>query len=328
MHLSQSILLISAFTLAFIFFIAMLVIFRQKQQIEKEIKFEEKTNRYRVVNDLDEQRELSEEEQKLEKIKSLIFSELRMILAASDFLDDIQRKIQSKVNRFDDLNKRYNDVLKLEEIDNKQGAFLKESYKDLIVQYNDNYLKLKTYHNKLRKTLDQVLEHSENATDILLEDDFIQYSMKEFNLNRILENLIEKYRVFTMIKEIDFKSNLDDNIPSMKMDPHKIDEIFELIISNSIKLLQSKESIELTSKLNKQNVIVRLKIPGSGFSDEEVNLAFKKIEHKDKYSDIRVRDFQLFKVKKIVEDHGGNISLISGEEKGAEFIINLPTKHK
>lgn len=179
----------------------------------------------------------------------------------------------------------------------------------------------------------------------VLIDDLLQFSrttraentFEKINLNDLLES--SKHELAELICEK--KAEITNNpFPELKVIPFQIQQLFTNLISNSIKYSKVSETpkIEIINSfvmaqteelLSKEIEGKFLKIVvrdnGIGFSNEYANKIFElfsRLHNKDQYSGTGIG---LAICKKIVENHKGYIFAQGFENKGAEFVIYLPT---
>ncbi len=132
---------------------------------------------------------------------------------------------------------------------------------------------------------------------------------------------------------------ISDKLPTLKIIPHQIQQVFTNIISNSIKYHQDNTppiieiSSELFEKSNSKNntlqrktkyYIIRIKDNGIGFKQEyseKIFTIFNRLHDNSKYAGTGIG---LAICKKIIEHHKGSITAISQPGLGSTIEIILP----
>jgi signal transduction histidine kinase len=129
-----------------------------------------------------------------------------------------------------------------------------------------------------------------------------------------------------------------DNLPQMEIVPGQMRQVFQNIISNSLKFSQANvtpyikiscefvDSCSLNAAKSKQKEFCRITISdnGIGFDEQYANkifTIFQRLHSREKYEGTGIG---LAITKKIIEKHNGLIHAISKENEGATFIIILP----
>ncbi len=127
------------------------------------------------------------------------------------------------------------------------------------------------------------------------------------DLATVLGNVAENYEI---------KLKLED-LPSIRGDPERLEEIFSNLIENAIVHGEASE-IEICSRKKEGFCAITVKDNGRGIPEEEIEKIF------DTGYSTSGTGFGLSIVQKIVEAHNGSIVVDSKEEKGTIFEIVFP----
>jgi len=137
-------------------------------------------------------------------------------------------------------------------------------------------------------------------------------------LNKVLFNL-------KLVVEENNTKIISENLPDILADETQMIQLFQNLISNSIKYRSEKPpKIEISAKLENKNWQFSFKDNGIGFADEHRNSVFeifRRLHAKDEYSGSGIG---LSIAKKIVERHGGKIWVDSEPGKGSTFYFTIP----
>lgn len=154
------------------------------------------------------------------------------------------------------------------------------------------------------------------------------YILKKENLdiiNFIEWNIsnIDKYASQKNISLI-FDTNVEECI--IGVDPEAIDRIIMNLLSNAVKFSDNNSNIYINVWKRKDFVKISVKDEGVGIPyDEQKNIFDRFIQSsKNKHSEEAGSGIGLDLVKRLVNAHGGRISLKSKENEGSEFIVELP----
>ena len=98
------------------------------------------------------------------------------------------------------------------------------------------------------------------------------------------------------------------------------------ILDNSVKYSPNAPKIELTTENLNDFILIKIKDYGAGMSKAAQKRIFEKFyrEHTGDVHNVKGHGLGLAYVKKIVEDHNGQISVDSEKGKGSTFTIKLP----
>ncbi len=185
--------------------------------------------------------------------------------------------------------------------------------------------KHKDLDNIIRDGNDTIISEVEVLLNILKE--FTQFArMPEVKKEQVDFNIIVKSTVdlFAGHENVDFKFDLDKELPLMKADKFLIKQALTNLVKNSIDAIGESGDIFIETKLIKGvnysclNLIVYDN--GEGIETQMMNNLFEP-GYSTKAGG---SGLGLAIVKKIILDHGGTIMCNSKKGKGTEFIIELP----
>jgi CheY-like chemotaxis protein len=117
-----------------------------------------------------------------------------------------------------------------------------------------------------------------------------------------------------------------ENIPVV-FDPDKMEKVFYNLISNALKFTKSGEVKVTVIYIDEDKIGIRIKDTGIGMNEEQLKNIFNRFYQADTSA---TREHEgtgigLALTKELVELHKGEISAISKEGEGTEFIITLPS---
>lgn len=167
-----------------------------------------------------------------------------------------------------------------------------------------------------------------NKTEMLLslaqeEEGLFELNRTEFDFAKVVFDLVDNAIDTTPgSPEIDITNELKN--PMIFADKDHIEQVVSNLISNAIKY--SKESIDIRIRLYQENnnICISIKDSGLGISPENLDVIFEKYSRVGKTTHAKGHGIGLNYVKRIVEKHGGSISVDSQLNIGSQFIIKLP----
>jgi len=123
-------------------------------------------------------------------------------------------------------------------------------------------------------------------------------------------------------------THLDASVPTIIGDPTHIESILVNLIENALKYAQKEPIIEISTKNVKRNLEIRVKDNGIGIPKKSLRHVFDEFYRvpKGNIHDVKGYGLGLHYVKKIVQKHGGHISVESELNIGSTFIVSLPLK--
>ena len=98
------------------------------------------------------------------------------------------------------------------------------------------------------------------------------------------------------------------------------------ILDNAVKYSSDTPKIDVSTELVKNHIIIKIKDQGVGMSKAVLKKVFEKFyrEHTGDLHNVKGHGLGLAYVKKIVEDHQGEVYAESEKGKGSTFFIKLP----
>ncbi len=176
----------------------------------------------------------------------------------------------------------------------------------------------------IKKAAAVILKESERLEKILSNVmDFTRPSpyIREFNnLNEIINDTITLLQNVFQERKIDINLILQENLPLVKSDFNQLKQVMLNLVQNAMDATPRDGSISIFTELVIDKVIIRVKDTGSGISEEHLKNLFEPF-FTTKVTGVGLG---LAVVRKIINDHNGEISVENCAEGGAEFKIVLP----
>lgn len=154
------------------------------------------------------------------------------------------------------------------------------------------------------------------------------YSIKKENLDiiNLIEWNISSIDKYAKQKDISlvFDTNVEECI--MAIDPEAIDRIIMNLISNAIKFSHQGSSIYINTWKSINQLKISVRDEGIGIPKDEQEAIFNRFiqSSKNNRDENSGSGIGLDLVRHLTKAHNGQIELKSEENKGSEFIINLP----
>jgi len=151
--------------------------------------------------------------------------------------------------------------------------------------------------------------------------------MTDVDMKYIIKSVMDDVRILANKRGIILKSQLS-SLPKIKADEMRVKEIITNLLSNAIKFTLKDGTITVKAKKKDKYIVVSIADTGAGIFPEDIKHVFEKFYQVD--SSIK-RKYEgtglgLSIAKKLVDMHGGKISVKSIMGKGTTFIFTLPIK--
>lgn len=159
----------------------------------------------------------------------------------------------------------------------------------------------------------------------------IKLNITEFNLQDVVEEVMQKRANDVKIKEASVILDFEKNIPNVIADPMRIKVVVDSLIDNAVKFGKQGSGIIIQLYQDKNRVVFSVQDFGVGISKKERKHLFKKFFRSDeKAVRLQTKGFGLglYVAQFIVEACGGKIDFESEEGIGSKFWFYLPTVNK
>lgn len=149
--------------------------------------------------------------------------------------------------------------------------------------------------------------------------------MEEVNIKNLIENVVIIFKQSLTDKKLGFKLAVENNLPLIKADPFKLEQIFVNLLDNAIKYT-GKGSIKLSAICKKEEIEIIVEDTGIGIPKESLSRIFERFYVVDKMRSKKTggSGLGLSIVKNIVLLHNGKIEVDSNIGVGTKFIITFP----
>jgi len=181
---------------------------------------------------------------------------------------------------------------------------------------------------KLLQYLAVIKGNAEKSTNLVqqlqyasdLERSDAQLRLVPVKLSEFLEHKFSQYEVQARRHHIEMTLHiLSDNLPTLLIDPDKLERILDNIVSNSLQYTPAAGRIRISVCAEPERIVYAICDSGSGFSPKDMEKAFDKFYRGDEArgSQDGHAGLGLYIVKQLVEQLGGDIRLSRSESGGA-----------
>ena len=149
---------------------------------------------------------------------------------------------------------------------------------------------------------------------------------KEIDLIDLLQRNIELNRLLLEQKQIRILFFAEDDFPKVVVDPAKIEQVLNNLISNAGKFSAPDTTVEVRAHKTDTEVVINIKDEGQGIPADEIDRLFIPFENLSVKSTggEQSTGLGLAIVKRVVEGHKGRIWVQSEVGVGSTFSFSLP----
>jgi len=195
---------------------------------------------------------------------------------------------------------------------------------ELSEEIQGNYLgMIRSENNRLGMLVDKVLRNT------VLDKGELKLKPEPMDLNEMIKNSISHFDLQVRKRGGNIKSDLNQDLPAVNIDPIHIGNVISNLIDNAIKYSNEKPKIYISTYQKESEVILEVKDQGIGISPENQKNIFGKFFRVPTGNIHNVKGFGLglSYVKSVIEKTGGTISVKSELKKGSTFTIKIPLNH-
>jgi two-component system phosphate regulon sensor histidine kinase PhoR len=194
------------------------------------------------------------------------------------------------------------------------------------LQDTNNDVEKQHYLNIIKRHTDRVIRI---VNDLLLlsklEGKSDSLELEKVNLKNLIEDILKIFEQSLKEKNLVLKFNADRNLPIIKADPFKLEQVFINLIDNAIKYTERGEVV-ISLSHNKETVKIEIQDTGICIPREHLSRIFERfyVVDSSRSGKLGGTGLGLSIVKHIVLLHNGKIDVKNIPGTGTNFIVTLP----
>lgn len=159
-----------------------------------------------------------------------------------------------------------------------------------------------------------------------LEKKELDISKESTNIQEVIEDAIEHVNLILEDRQGTITKHFDAARTTVLVNEVHFINVIVNILENAIKYSPNVPKIDIFTENVKDFVLIKVKDNGIGMSKVAQKRVFEKFyrEHTGDLHDVKGHGLGLAYVKKIIDDHNGQIYVESEKGKGSTFIIKIP----
>jgi len=153
----------------------------------------------------------------------------------------------------------------------------------------------------------------------------IKLQLKPVAIREITEVVLALSRSLIGQKDLRLINNISSDLPSALADENRLQQIFYNLIGNAIKFTDNG-IVEISAEVRGTNLAISVRDTGIGIQEDKIDRIFESFEQAEGSTD-RIyggSGLGLAVTKKLVELHGGEISVKSIIDVGSQFTFTIP----
>ena len=181
----------------------------------------------------------------------------------------------------------------------------------------------------IQKHCDKMIAMVRDLLDVsAIEAGHLAMERQEIDLAAYLKESAQDSALLAQAKSIEFALEIPEDLPKVSIDPNRIDQVINNLVSNAIKFSMPKTRIVLRAVLLEGAVAISVADQGQGIPREEISKMFQYFGRTSilPTAGEKSTGLGLAIAKRMVEAHGGKIKGESQPGKGSTFTFTLPLK--
>lgn len=159
------------------------------------------------------------------------------------------------------------------------------------------------------------------STDI----EMIRENFQPISIAQIITSAVESVEAHATRKEIDISPDIEEDLPPVNGDEVTLRESIVNLVGNAVKYSRTGTQVRVRAALEDNQVLISVADRGVGISEEDLPFIFGDFYiGKSAPASERGAGLGLAITRRIIEAHGGSISVESALDKGSTFTIRLP----
>ena len=164
----------------------------------------------------------------------------------------------------------------------------------------------------------------------------VPYNFSDLNINSLIGELVNEMAPFLTKRKQKIITEFEDKDLSVNADRSRLFDVIFNIVQNASRFSEDGKSIHIRTKRKDRTAVIEIEDHGIGIEKDKLDAIFTPF-----YEDIDIMthksgDFEfkssrlgmgLYIAKRIIETHGGDITVESAPGKGSIFSISLPEHH-
>jgi signal transduction histidine kinase len=259
---------------------------------------------------------------------------LRSLVSMQDRLRKVNSDLDLKVDELAQVN------MALYESNRLKGDFLATMSHELrtplnsILGFSEVLLSSKDLNDKQQRWVRNVQSSGEQLLNLIndildlakIEAGKMQVRLEEFSIQDVCEGLLNMFRPMAEKKNIDLRSQVPPDIPLLRQDPGKLQQILSNLLSNAIKFTPEGGRVLLRASAEAFHVVLTVSDTGVGIAPEDQELVFEKFRQSGNplTREHAGTGLGLSIVRELSKLLGGEVTLQSELGRGSTFTVRLP----
>ncbi|MGE5682317.1 MAG: ATP-binding protein [Bacillota bacterium] len=240
-----------------------------------------------------------------------------------------KEKLLERKRQLEELQTQKDELFAIALHDIKNPASAIRGYVELLESYDLNAQEQQEIMQSLADTSSRIINLAQEMSAVIAKKKPEPvYSFETGSIKKIADSVCTRNLGYSIKKEVKLINQTSPNTPEVTMDVTKIEEVMDNLVNNAVKYAPKGTVVQVKSYFSDSKITVEVADNGVGLSEEDCSHAFEKgVLLTPKPTDNETRSgLGLWIVKKIIEEHGGNVWVKSKLGVGSTFGFELPLR--
>ena len=158
----------------------------------------------------------------------------------------------------------------------------------------------------------------------------MQLQIAAFDVSQALRSVVKLFEAEAQRRGLRLELHVEENLPAVDMDAERAEQVFVNLVSNALKYTDAEGVVEVSAKMDEAGMLeVRVTDTGIGIAPEHQAMIFDEFARvRNKPGNRPGSGLGLAIVKRIVDAHGGEISVTSNPGQGSTFTLKFPIRQR
>lgn len=234
--------------------------------------------------------------------------------------------VMQDITSFRETERLKSDLIATVSHDLKQPLSVMRGYIDLLQMKNTFDSGSMVFIEKLEASIMNMRQLIDDLLDLARIESGMDLELKPLSLRDMLIECVEHNRAIAEQKRMVYSSELPEDLPAVRGDYIRLQQVFNNLISNAIKYTAPEGEIRIFAERRDGAIRIGVQDNGMGISPEDQSHVFERFfrVRRPETDSIEGTGLGLAIVKKLVNAHSGHIDLQSKLGEGTTFFITLP----
>jgi signal transduction histidine kinase len=238
-----------------------------------------------------------------------------------------QRELARTVDQLQRLNSYKDELLGVAAHDLRNplaanAAFITFLLQDTSAMSADNLVlleRLRANSQYMLRLVDDVLDFS------AIEAGHVRLHLEPSELAPLVQSVVATMSILADAKQVELRYSTDSDVPPLKLDRIKISQVVQNVIANAVQYSPAGSPVDVRLRGEAGFAVLEVEDRGPGISQDELPNLFKPFTRLStvKLAKQRSVGLGLAITRRLVEAHGGTISVQSEVGRGSVFVIRL-----